>query len=718
MHRSYFPIIVLVFTFLFFSEPAKATHLMGAEITYTQIDSNKFEVTMRLYRDCNGVSAPAALSINYSSIQCNISSGILSLNKFSVRDITPVCSTVQSACNGQGGLGIGIEEHVYKGVLTLPGVCEDLTFSFSSCCRNNAISNLVNPGSQSMLIVSKIDLTGQPVSINNSPVFENSPTVFGVTNQIQTFDFHAIDIDGDSLFYTLVAPLGTSGNPIAYNPGFSPTQPLSGIVTFNNSTGLMTVMTSISQVAVVTVLVEEFRNGNKIGEIRRDMQINIMSDTNSTPLISGIDSSGSYEITVLVGDTVNFEIFSFDADTVDTLIMYWDSSISNAKLNIIANQHPKGSFYWIPDSTNVQFGPHLFKVFVRDDHCPVNSIKTRYFKVFVLADDTTEVWPGDANNDYKADLFDALPIGIAYGQTGFSRMNATTNWTGQISPNWPTSFISGLNHKYADCNGDGTIDSSDIGVIDLNYGLTHNRLSFINQNAANADLKMEFQRDTLYPGVWVTADILLGDNQNPINDLYGIAFSIVYDPLLINSDSIYLDVSASWVGQQQNNMLLFSKNISSQSVLHNTLVRTNQGNVSGSGLIAMLRFKIVDQLPQPTNDLQFAFANQIITDVNENLKQVTTSVDSVVVVDQNVGVFDLKSRFNIYPNPVDNVLVIESDLFIQEVELINLDGKVMLATEGKGNNITFNTSSIPPGQYFLRINSEKGKLTKSVVIVR
>jgi type IX secretion system substrate protein len=714
MHRSYFPIIILVFTFLFVSEPANATHLMGAEITYTQIDSSKFEVTLRLYRDCNGVQAPVSIAISFSSIQCNISSGTLSLNKFSVKDITPVCSTVQSAC--KGGLGIGIEEHTYKGILTLPGVCDDLTFSYSSCCRNNAISNLVNPGSQSMLIVSKIDLSGQPVSINNSPVFENSPTVFGVTNQIQTFDFHAIDIDGDSLLYTLVAPLGATGNPIAYNPGFSPTQPLSGTVTFNNSTGLMTVMTSISQVAVVTVLVEEFRNGNKIGEIRRDMQINIMSDTNSTPLISGIDSSGSYEITVLVDDTVNFEIYSFDADSVDTLTMYWDSSISNAQLSIIANQHPIGNFYWIPDSTNVQFGPHLFKVNVRDDHCPVNSMKTRYFKVFVLADDTTEVWPGDANNDYKADLFDALPIGIAYGQTGLIRNNATTNWTGQISSNWPTSFISGLNHKYADCNGDGVIDSIDLNAIDLNYGNTHNRLTYINQNAANADLRMEFQRDTIYPGEWVTANINLGDNQNQISNLYGIVFSIVYDPALINADSIYLDVSSSWIGQQHNDLLVFSKNISGQSVLHNTLVRTNQSNITGKGLIARLKFKVVDQLNQPVNDLHLAFANQIITDVSENLTQVTTAVDTTVVADRNVGINDLVSQFRIYPNPVDDVIIVESDLIIEEVELLDLNGKVIIAQKSSGTGIRLNTSSLPAGNYFLRIVSEKGKLTRSVII--
>jgi type IX secretion system substrate protein len=716
MHRNYPSLILLFVSFLMIAITSKGTHIYGGDISYKQIDSNKYEVTYKLYRDCNGVNAPSNINIVVSSNGCS-SAFSVNINRVSVTDITTLCSTAISACVSPSPNLWGFEENVYRGIVTVPSGCNNLQFSYETCCRNGLSANLVNANSQSMFIDAHVDYSNQPVHINNSPVFQSPPYQVGMAAPQQTFDFHAIDPDGDSLDYTLVTPLGAGGNPLAFAPGYTAAQPLLGTSSLDKQTGLFTVNPTIIQSGVVTIRVDEFRNGNKIGSTKRDIVLIFTNASNTMPIISGINNSNNYSISVVEGDTVNFNIYSSDQNKFDTLTMTWDSGIANADFTIDTTLNfPVGTFSWVTDSASVQFGPHLFKVTVRDRRCPINAINTKFFKIYVLATDTIAVWPGDANNDYKADLFDALPIGIAYGQTGLIRNNATTNWTGQVSQDWATSFVSGLNHKYADCNGDGIIDSLDLTAIDLNYGNTHNRLTYINQNAANADLKMEFQRDTIYPGEWVTANILLGDNQNPVNDLYGIAFSIVYDPALIVADSVYLDVSSSWIGQQHNDLLLFSKNISSQSVLHNSLVRTDHSNVTGNGLIAKFKFKIADQLPQPLNILNLAFANQIITDVNENLKQVTTSVDTVVVADRNVGINDLVSQFRIYPNPVDDVIIVESGLIIEEVELLDLNGKVIFTQKSRRTGTRLNTSTIPAGHYFLSIVTEKGKLTRSIII--
>ena len=51
-----FFLIVFSIPLLFTSNTARATHMMGADITYRCIDTLKFEITLKWYRDCRGIS--------------------------------------------------------------------------------------------------------------------------------------------------------------------------------------------------------------------------------------------------------------------------------------------------------------------------------------------------------------------------------------------------------------------------------------------------------------------------------------------------------------------------------------------------------------------------------------------------------------------------------------------------------------------------------------
>jgi len=82
------------------------------------------------------------------------------------------------------------------------------------------------------------------------------------------------------------------------------------------------------------------------------------------------------------------------------------------------------------------------------------------------------VYPGDFNMDSRVNVRDVLYWGLAYGETGPARPNATLNWTPQPASNWKGS-IRVVNNKYQDGNGDGLIDTFDLEAIELNYLLTH-----------------------------------------------------------------------------------------------------------------------------------------------------------------------------------------------------------------------------------------------------
>jgi len=82
------------------------------------------------------------------------------------------------------------------------------------------------------------------------------------------------------------------------------------------------------------------------------------------------------------------------------------------------------------------------------------------------------VWPGDFNNDGRAKHTDLLYWGLAYGNTGSSRPNASTDWIAQNAPEWQSN-VSGVNSKHQDGDGNGLVDSLDIAVLINNYGKVH-----------------------------------------------------------------------------------------------------------------------------------------------------------------------------------------------------------------------------------------------------
>ncbi|MEP7263444.1 MAG: gliding motility-associated C-terminal domain-containing protein [Bacteroidota bacterium] len=265
-----------------------ATHAAGADITYRYNGNpNEFLVTVKFYRDCAGTTAPTAIDICYSSVSCGVNTqapaALLSTQ------VLPNPPCVSSTINCAGGFGV--EEYVYQAVITLPSACTDWIFSYSLCCRNNAITTLVNPGGLDINVEAKLDNVNYPT--DNSPEFLTVPyTQFCVGNPF-FFDQQAQDIDGDSLTYSLVNPLMgacAASSPItnyvtATPPELplSPTQPVfSNTPVTINSQGVIYFLPTSQQVAVLAVIVREFEHGTGIlkGSVRRDIQINVTTACN------------------------------------------------------------------------------------------------------------------------------------------------------------------------------------------------------------------------------------------------------------------------------------------------------------------------------------------------------------------------------------------------------------------------------------------------------
>jgi hypothetical protein len=220
------------------------------------------------------------------------------------------------------------------------------------------------------------------VSSNNSPYFTVDPIMFICAGQSFTYNPGVIDLDGDSLVYTSVTPAG-----VTYIFPFSPLNPFSSIppAAVNPVTGDFTAnATTSGEIAIINILVQEYRNGVLIGSVLRDFQVYIVACSNNLPTASGINGTTNYSITACAGSTVHFTINSADLDAAQTVTMTWNNSIAApATFTTSTGTRPVGTFHWATTLADVRSQPYTFTVTVRDNNCPSTGAQVYSFNITI-----------------------------------------------------------------------------------------------------------------------------------------------------------------------------------------------------------------------------------------------------------------------------------------------------------------------------------------------
>lgn len=205
-----------------------------------------------------------------------------------------------------------------------------------------------------------------------------------------------------------------------------------------------------------------------------------------------------------------------------------------------------------------------------------------------------DVWPGDCNYDLTVDNFDFLYLNIASGDTGSIRNGASINWIAQPAADWNLKFATGVNHKHADTNGDGTVNLTDTTAILQNYGLTHPfRLQQPAQQGISYDFYLVSNADTVAPGSTVIFEIYIGSATVPVESLYGIAYSVSFDQSLIDTSQMQISYSPSVLGIIHSDLESFEKDFYLSGQIDAALCRTNHTNDSNFyGLLGTVYLKI------------------------------------------------------------------------------------------------------------------------------
>ncbi len=299
-------------SFLIFIIPlnSSATHLIGGDIQVDQLSygngSGTYLITLKVFRDCTpGTYEIVDVSeVRLFSSTTNLVEEVIDMNDGLVNQ--QVLSLGDSCYSPD----ICVEQYIFQKVIEISDNPDGYYVIWSSCCRNELILNLSNPLDDGMAIYTDIPnpaLTGG----NSSPHFGPYPT-YGylcVNDQNQLIDFNISDPDGDSLVFSLVDCLDENYSKPFYNCGWALGYSVTNILgnappftmTIDSQTGLITCYPTQVGVFVFSVLVEEYRNGIKIGQAVRDVQYQVLDcPTSSSPLILDFEGPSSSD-TIIEG---------------------------------------------------------------------------------------------------------------------------------------------------------------------------------------------------------------------------------------------------------------------------------------------------------------------------------------------------------------------------------------------------------------------------------
>lgn len=341
---------------------------------------------------------------------------------------------------------------------------------------------------------------------------------------------------------------------------------------------------------------------------------------------------------------------------------------------------------------------------------------------------TDSVWPGDANNDGIANVYDITRIGQGFGFSGLARPGATTNWIGQPATNWVGSAV--LDYKYADCDGNGTIQYADFQVVQLNYGLTHLKGSEpMPRSTGNPPLRIYCLQDTLLAGDTISFIIELGDANNPVVDFYAIAFNVGYDTTMFVDSQSFSDYSINFVGAVGTDVYGYDTTFFQNSTLDLGFTKLNQQNTTGFGPLARVSYILIDDIAGKTNDneifadLNIYFTNVVAISADGTVIPLDVQGDTVVVKQTITGITNLNqtNNFKIYPVPTNNKLEIQlpNATVTERIEVYNSIGALVVSKPTNGTaNISLDTKELANGHYILKIKTAGGWVTKRFNIIK
>ena len=354
-----------------------ATHQKAAEITYQHREGRVFDFTLTTFTYSRSAADRPFLTIQWRGLTGG----------------GDILRNVPRVYNPPRYVGNFTNENIYRFTIEFPN---DGTFfiSMEDPNRNGSVINLPNSINIPMFVETMLVISSAMGS-NSSPILLNPPIDIGCLGIPFMHNPGAFDPDGDSLSFRFINCRGAGGLDI---PGFR-LPSASNSITLDAVTGDL-IWDSPQTVGDfnIAILIEEFRNGVRIGSIMRDMQISIQVCDNRPPVLEIPDF-----LCVLAGDTLRVPVRATDPDVDDILTISANGEMLPNRTWISGNQTISPVYDTLElvfQHRHVRQQPHPIYFRVRDDGTPnLNTLGTTLIRVIGPPPQVDSIVP---NFDYIA----------------------------------------------------------------------------------------------------------------------------------------------------------------------------------------------------------------------------------------------------------------------------------------------------------------------------
>ncbi len=346
-----------------------ATHNRAGEVTLQQISGFTYEIKIVTFTYTLSFADRDALEVQWGDNSTSIApriSPVIKLPNYYQKNTY-------------------ITRHTYPGPGTYQIVVQDPN-------RNLGVKNIPNSVNVIFSVKTTISINSG-IGDNSTPVLLNAPIDRAALGQIFIHNPAAFDPDGDSISYSLAICSKENGLLIEnYTyPKASDSlyvDAITGDLVWNTpvDTGIYNIAMNIS----------EWRDGIKIGNIVRDMQIEVYKSTNNPPVI---DSLGV--ICMVAGNKLVYEfgVTDIDNDDIDVQLTGGPFAFNDslATYEIISSQpgNTRVRFTWQTACKHPRFQPYNMVVKAEDRNNKVNliDIKTLFIKVLGPSPENLQIIP-------------------------------------------------------------------------------------------------------------------------------------------------------------------------------------------------------------------------------------------------------------------------------------------------------------------------------------
>jgi len=348
---------ILLFLGLFLlSSTGFATHQRAGEITYEHLGGLTYKFTIITYTYTPSSADRPEIEVDWGD---NSTSFIQRFSKISVA--TDISENTYIATHTYSASGV-------------------YSVTFEDPNRNAGIINIPNSVNIPFFIETII-VINPFLGPNNSVQLLNPPLDNGCVNTTYFHNVGAYDPDGDSLSYKLIDCRGLDGLSI---PGYILPQ-ASQYIKIDEITGDLIWETPIMQGEYnIAILISEYRKGQFIGSVVRDMQITIAACNNKPPQIQCADTCVVAGSLIALGITVTDETSS--QVTLTATGAPFLMTISPAiPVNVSGEPPLQTSFWWQTHCAHIKKSPYQMLLKATDNGPQVHLTSFKTVNITVIA---------------------------------------------------------------------------------------------------------------------------------------------------------------------------------------------------------------------------------------------------------------------------------------------------------------------------------------------